>query len=348
MKINYGLIAIGLGLVAASCEPEATPNNQEPVIPNAYIICEGNFGTGNGDISILDTETKAVETEKFESVNGNPVGDVVQDIHFAQGNAYIVANGSNRIEVVNEETFASVATIDGLELPRYITSKNNRAYVSEWIGYNADWSIKDTGRISIIDLATKAIVGSYDVSAGPNRLLIQNNNLIVLNQDTNLVSVIDLNTEQRADYVLDFSPNSIQEDVNGNLWILCSGKSSWATGGPTNAKLFKAIGGDFSNLESYAFNSQGASNLLLSPDGNQLYFKNQGLVKTSTSNVDVNAAVWVEGSFYGIAVDPSNGMVYGLDAKDFSSSGDAIAINSNGDKDTIQSVGLIPNGIVFQ
>jgi len=60
--------------------------------------------------------------------------------------SYVVVNNSNKIEVVKANTFEAVHTIDGLSLPRYLTTLDGAGYVTEWV------SFADPGRVTKIDL----------------------------------------------------------------------------------------------------------------------------------------------------------------------------------------------------
>ena len=113
------------------------------------MINEGNFQDADGSISFINPDDGSVKQDLFGSVNnGLALGDVVQSMTIDDDFAYVVVNNSNKIEVVNANTFVSEHTIQGLSLPRYFTTLNGKGYVTEWVNYS------DPGRVTIIDIET--------------------------------------------------------------------------------------------------------------------------------------------------------------------------------------------------
>jgi YVTN family beta-propeller protein len=340
---------IALAAIAfTSCKPEEK-NEEKEVLQSensAYIITEGNFGSGNGDITYVNLNNNEVTTELFNSANGVPAGEV-QSLTIANNKAYIIASGSNRIEVANLDGFTSVTTISGLSLPRYMAVSGSTGYVSEWIAYDANFSPLDTGRISIIDLTTNTITGSIDVSKSPSKMLVHEGKLYVANKDTNLVSVIDLsNNTLEQNIVVSHGPNSFVVDNNGALRILCSGKSAWDAGGPTAGAMVQIDNGNLSTID-FPNTDGNPSNLLINKDGDMLYYNFNGVCKMESNTTTVSTSAEIAGYYYGMAIDQNNDVVYAFDAKDFATSGDAIRLHADGLIDTLPNVGLIPNGAVF-
>ncbi|MPT35487.1 MAG: hypothetical protein E2604_10455, partial [Flavobacterium sp.] len=143
MKINK---LLGLGLLTAvffaSCTDEEIVYKEAPaaVAKGAYergvlVVNEGNFGSPNAEVSYISSEFPTLfQNNIFNTVNPTKVlGNTAQSIGFNGDLAYIVLNGSNKIEVVNRYTFVSVATIQtGLQNPRYIAFANGKGYVTNW------------------------------------------------------------------------------------------------------------------------------------------------------------------------------------------------------------------------
>lgn len=104
MKKNLrkiGMFALAI-TVLASCKKD---NIDDIYVAGNYedgyfVTNEGNFGTGNGSISFVD-EYGAVENDVFASINSFALGDVVQSMNIINDNAYILVNGSSKIEVAS-------------------------------------------------------------------------------------------------------------------------------------------------------------------------------------------------------------------------------------------------------
>ena len=96
-----------------------------------------------------------------------------------------MVNNSNKIEVVNANTFASEHTIQGLSLPRYFVTLDGKGYVTEWVNYT------DPGRVTIIDLENHTAGESITTDYGAENILAHDGLLYVSNNFSNTVSVID-------------------------------------------------------------------------------------------------------------------------------------------------------------
>src|SRR5690606_1594512 len=153
-------------------------------------------------------------------VNGEDLGNVVQSIGFDGDQAYIIANVSRTVTVVNRYTFEKIVDIsDGFENPRYFTAVNGKGYVTDWGDPNDD----SDDFVAVIDLATNTIQSTISVSFGPERLLAKGNTLYVAHQggygQNDIVSVINTNSNAVITTIpVGAVPNSLQLDNTGNLW----------------------------------------------------------------------------------------------------------------------------------
>jgi len=193
---------------------------------NGYFVTnEGNFGTGNGSISFVNDDG-LVENDVFSSVNSFALGDVVQSMNVIDGNAYIISNGSSKIEVASVDSMFSVATIVGgsFQSPRYILKTgDNKAYVSDWGGGFG-------GFIVVIDLDSNIQTGMIYNGASPEGMVKVGNKVFTADGgfgwsgSSSKVSVINTLTDA-IESTIDVGdiPRSIQTDANGNVWVLCEG-----------------------------------------------------------------------------------------------------------------------------
>ncbi len=194
MKMNLrkvGMLAMAI-TVMASCKKDQVIDNGGVVVPGEYengyfVTNEGNFGTGNGSISFV-TDEGTVENAVFESVNSFVLGDVVQSMNIIGANAYVLVNGSAKIEVATIADMKSVATIDVVS-PRFI------AKVSDTKAYVTDWGING---VQVIDLATNTVTSTISCGTGPEGIAVSNGFAYVCNVGAwgldNTVSVIDIAT----------------------------------------------------------------------------------------------------------------------------------------------------------
>lgn len=159
---------------------------------NGLIISnEGNFGIPNADVSYLDQTTFQVTNNVFQTVNNEALGDVLQHIGFYEDKAFLVLNNSNKVVVVDRESFQKLDVItQNVSLPRSVTFANSKVYVAN----------SNTNSVSVYDAENHHFIteiqnlGVIDemLSIG-NFVFVQNgffgtgNNIIVIDSSTDTV-----------------------------------------------------------------------------------------------------------------------------------------------------------------
>ncbi len=69
----------------------------------------------------------------LKTTNDEDLGNIVQSIGFSEEEAFVIANVSNKINIVNRYTFEKIASItEGLNNPRYFIAANGKGYVTNW------------------------------------------------------------------------------------------------------------------------------------------------------------------------------------------------------------------------
>lgn len=231
MKIKNFLVLplFALGLLV-SCSSDDDNGTTTPEQPGSYsegyfILNEGNFGSGNTTISHLDLEQGTVELDVYAPANdGAALGDVGQSMGFYKDYAFVVLNVSNKVEVVNLETFESVASIDqNLNNPRYIAFADGKAYVTNW----GDGGNPDDDFIAVIDLETFEVESSISVGEGPEEIVAHNGklyvNLIGGWNFNDILAVVDpLSGQVEKEINVGALPNSL-EISNGYAWVAAGG-----------------------------------------------------------------------------------------------------------------------------
>ncbi len=309
---------------------------------------EGPFNNGTGTVSFISDDLTMSENAIFNSVNDEDLGNIVQSIGFTGDQAYVVANVSNQITVLNRNTFVKIASFsDGLNNPRFMVAANGKGYVSNW-GDTAD----DTDDyISIVNLETNAVENSIPVVLGPEKMLVKDNTIYVAHKgafgQNNQISVIDAtsNTIVTTITVGDV-PNSMQFDSAGNLWVLAGGNPSF-TGMETGGVLSKIDTNTNMVESSLNFGSMQHPNHLSFENNSLYYFVDGSVYEMAVSATSLPSTSILDGvSFYAMTV--KDGRLYGTDAKDFASNGSLLVydLNLNTELATI-TVGLIPGGIYF-
>ncbi|MEO1434600.1 MAG: DUF5074 domain-containing protein, partial [Bacteroidota bacterium] len=323
-----------------------------------FIANEGPFQTGTGTISFLDTETGTINQSIFESVNGRPLGNIVNSIEVFQAKAYIVVNNAAKIEVADAGDFTSIGVINGLAQPRYFVGLNSeKGYVSQWGDQGAN------GAVVVVDLETRQIRTTIETGGGPEAMVLVEDKLYVANSggfgSDNKVLIINTETDEVESMIeVGDKPTGLQLDANGNLWVLCAGAKvfdpvTFALD-EANSTAGRLIQIDLDNNNSILTNLEWSSvasfpgNLVMNETRTVMYYLDGTVYRMSIEDAALPTTPFLNNFFYGLDLDPNTGILYGTDAGDFASDGQLLRFMSDGSPIDTFPVGIIPGSFYFQ
>lgn len=348
-------IALITGIISfQSCKKADPPVTSETPTEVDYsngvlISNEGAFGSSNGSISQYNPLNNSVTNNIFNSINNRPLGDVVQSVKRYNGLAYICVNNSNKVEVVDGTSFKEIATVTGVDQPRYMTANGNTGYISSW---------NNNGEIAILDLATNLISGTIQVGEGPEKMAIANNYLYVANSGgfgvDSTISVIDLttNTLKTTITLTAYNPSTVIKGSDNNIWVLAKGRTlfdaNWNVIGEDPSKLFK-INSTTNTIESTTnlFSNDHPNSMDISPDGSTLYvggsFGFKAIYSINTTTPKTPTTPFINEANYGFFVNSSNGNIFILQEAS-AANGKLLRYNASATKLGEYTVGIFPNG----
>ncbi|HUH46517.1 MAG TPA: DUF5074 domain-containing protein [Arenibacter sp.] len=352
MKLRHvflSVIIMGLSISCSNDDDNGKGNEPSGAYENGILISnEGPFSNGSGTISFISHDLSVVENGIFKNINKEDLGNVVQSIGFTGDEAFIIANVSNKINVVNRNTFEKVGSITaGLLNPRYFTASNGKGYVTNW----GDPNDETDDFVAIIDLQDYKVEAIIPVDFGPETIVTKGTTIYVAHQggygQNNKVSVINTVTDEVIKTIaVGDAPNSMELDATGNLWVLASGKPGY-TQDETGGMLSKI--NTVANEVATTFQFETVQHPgLLKIEGSGLYFYlGDTVYKQDISAIDLSMEVVLKApGFYTMAIN--NGRLYATDAADFASNG-TLTVYDLSTKEAIQtlSVGIIPGGVYF-
>jgi YVTN family beta-propeller protein len=346
LKSTFSIFAFLFLFVA--CDKNNNDNPAGVWSESVFIINEGRFPTGSGTISAFNRETLEVTNDIFETANGRPLGNVVQSLTVHGDKAFIVVNNANKIEVVNLEDFKSDTTLEGITLPRYfIGFDDDKGYISCW-----DSTVK------VINLQDYSISHSVQTGTGPEKMVLADNKLFVINSGgygiDSTVSVINTNNEENIGRItVGHRPSGIRKDMNGNIWVLCSGLSGWPTPEISPGKLVCIDPVSQEILREIVFpdSINHPDHLVINKVGNTLYYNHPaGIFAFPISAPSLNdlPLIAATGYIYGLGYDDKEDIIYAAFPLDFAQYGWVYRYHAT-DGTLVDSfmVGIIPNGFWF-
>lgn len=318
-----------------------------------YVTNEGGFQKGNGSVSFFNTNSKIISNDIYGTANGGAaLGDVVQSMYIVDSTAYVVVNYSNKVEVVRANTFKHITTITDVTSPRYfLPVSTQKAYISQW-------GSGTTGEIKILNLTNNAITGTIAVGNGPEKLLKYGNNIYVTCSgghgfDENVYVINSTTDAVAAKIKAGPNPSGIVQDVDGKIWVLCSGQYNlYPTPGLQKSSKLVRINPATNTVEAtFDFTSltSQASSLTIDANKTTLYYTYSGKVFTLNINATaLNPKSLINKSFYGLGIDPITNVIYGADATDYTSAGKIVRYNTNGVALDSATAGIATSGFYFK
>ncbi len=342
------LLCAGAIIMLVSCEKDPDNGITAKNMKGMFVVCEGNFGSAEGDITWYNPEDGNTVKSLYYSANGTELGDVAQSFIIADTLGLITVNNSQKVTVVSMKSFAMVKNLNNFSYPRGITRANEKTvYVANGNG-SAD------NYIYSIDLTTLKKTDSLVVSKGPESLLTVGDKVYATisggwNNDGNTVIEINPETfEITKTYTVGSCPVDLVADNNKNIWVYCKGVPDYSAypdisyTGMGLCKIDRTTG----NVTTFEFTemvSPGIYNVAASPDGKTIYYLNDGVFAVASTATSLPASALIDGSFYGIDVDPKSGNLVGLDAVNSK----AVVFNTNGIEQYSFETGNFPNSVIF-
>lgn len=348
---------VWFAMIFTSIFTSCSKDDEKPIdtgyLHGVFITNEGGFMNNNGSISYYDIDSTKVTNNLFQMINGRILGDVVQSFGVARNKGFIVVNNSQKVEVVDMESFESLGTITGVDYPRYFMGiDNDKGYLS-----NGNFA----GKVYVIDLVTLELTDSITVGNGPENIVKSGNYVFVANSggwtNDSTVSIIDVTTDQVIETIhVGDNPTDLVVDKNSDIWVLCRGKvvydQNWNITDETDSKLVKINGSDRSVEETFVVGQTGdffnPNRLAISHDGQNIFFGEAGgIYRMNIEDSNVPTSAYIAKQYYGLDIDPDNGTIYCLKANGFDANGMVYMYNSNGILTDSLEVGIAPNGATF-
>ncbi len=339
---QFVLRTLYIVLAFSACRRPPTVPSQ-PLIDKGshpmYISCEGNYGWGNGSVSVYNPQTKQVTEDLFFQANGYKAGDVVQSITAFNNKLYLTVNNSGKVMVLDPATFKVLATISGLRSPRYFLGVNaGKAYVSDL--YAND--------VSVVDLNTNTIAKTISLSGWTEGMTLWQGKVYVCNERTDYVYIIDPASDKLTDSVLAaYGSQSLVVDKNNCLWVACVGDTLLGKTG----MLVLLQPGTQPKPFSFTVGMGGYTHphhLCLNPAGDTLYFLNKDIYRMKVeTQAPLNPMLWVAAAkrnFYSLGIHPHTGHIYVADAIDYVSKGRAFCLSPTATILDSFRTGITPGG----
>jgi len=340
---------IVLLLFFVGCSPEdfgevdLSPGNHPTSSNGLYVLNEGLFGHGDGEITYVNESSGEVVKNFFFLQNNYSPGDIVFDAVVLSDQILLSVNNSNLVYLLNKQW--QVIKKINITQPRWLLPAYDKVYISSL----------SRPYIYIFDLKTNSLRDSIPVHRPLEQLLWVNGKIwgihwsnIASQLPNRYVMVIDTLLLKPIDSItVGKEPNSLVLDKEGKVWILCGGgynqdeaPSLWKID-----PLLMQIQQQFSFVQGQDY----PSSLTINLSGDTLFFINKHVYSMPiNANALPSSSIYTTTSdvYYSLSYDTLYRSLWICNARDYLHEGEIIEITSSGQKIKTFPTGKIPRKVL--
>lgn len=354
------LLAVALLLAACNVEEGVPEESLQSYEKGVFVLCEGNYNSGNASLSYYNTETKEVQNGVFQRVNSRKLGDTGQSITVYDGTAYIAVENSGIVWGIDTKTFRVKGQLTQGDTrhmvnPRYIHMVSpTKAYITDlYSPYITIFNPQNFSYIRSIPTGQE-MVGKY---ANTEQMAQWDRYVFVACWSySNKILVIDSQKDQVCDSIVltSIQPKSLLVDKNDKLWVITDGGYTDPTETPHLYRIDART--RTVELDLTLPNDEANVQLALSPNKDKLYLMNNDIYRMDVNDESLPTTPFIlaptdqngkRHMLYGIGVNPDGGDIYVADAVDYAQSGAVYRYSASGVLVDKFRVGIIPNGFAF-
>ena len=348
MRYHSMALLVNLLLLLASCHKENNIVNA-PTTRGIFITNEGDFNSGQGEISFYDPVSQRITNGLFYAINNYHLGDVVESMYIKDSLGFIVVNNSAKVEIVKIPSLKHILTINiANSSPRYLLPVNDSiAYVTDLYA----------SQIHVINYRTGSLVTNISgVSEWTEHILMINNIVVVEEQSL-------LSTPSYHGSIVTINPNTntllqrysfngtnvdgIVSDHLNRLWLGMDADTTHYI--PASIYCLNTDMSINKNIPLPA--GHAVSNLKINGTGDEIYYFDLNGIATISINdtaAPITPLVPVNGrNLYGLGIDPANGDIYVSDAIDYVQRSRIYRYDKNANLLQSDTAGIIAGNFVF-
>lgn len=286
----------------------------------AFLLNEGNFGNETGTLTYIDASKQFVLDSAYIRVNGTKLGNVCQDMTFANGKVYILSQngprngGEGLLTIADAKTLEKHKVINDATLakdqPTHIAVVHSRIYLR---GNSGIYRGTEEGSFKLIPGTEKA-----------NKLrMVTIGELVIATTSTNKLLVIQDEEVKQTFTLPEGSPSGLALAPDGQLWLSYSKPNTLAKVS-VSASGVKILD---KHTTTQSLDKQWTATSAIFARANQIFFTEQSSViyrhDFSTGEtkeiVDVQKVDKQAKMYYNsLGIDPKTGHIYYASFGDYS------------------------------
>ena len=286
----------------------------------AFLLNEGNFGNETGTLTYIDASKQFVLDSAYIRVNGTKLGNVCQDMAFANGKVYIISQngpmngGEGLLTIADAKTLEKHKVINDAALakdqPTHIAVIHSRIYLR---GNKGIYRGTEEGSFKLIPGTEKA-----------NKLrMVTIGELVIATTSTNKLLVIQDEEVKQTFTLPEGSPSGLALAPDGQLWLSYSKPNTLAKVS-VSASGVKILD---KHTTTQSLDKQWTATSAIFARANQIFFTEQSSVIyrhdfstgetkeiVDVQKVDKQAKIY----YNSLGIDPKTGHIYYASFDDYS------------------------------
>lgn len=218
-RVFLFLLATAISLALLGCDLSGPNDGSGRTVTTAavYVGNQGNFGDGNGSVTVFTPESGEVQSTAVSGLNS-----IVQSIAVQDTSLYVMANSAARVDVFSTRSLTQTAQLTDLSGPRYL------AFVGSNTAYVTDQSFGGPSAVHVLDLSDSEpqIESSISVSGLPEAVATTENRLFAslgAFGDTTLVAAINTIENTLIEEIEVGCPSRyLASDSDADVFVFCS------------------------------------------------------------------------------------------------------------------------------
>lgn len=351
MKNRFTLFILFFLLIAACTESTEPLDPAKSYDHGVLIVNEGNFFSGDGEVTHFDPMTGDLTNNLFQTTNGVVLAAYIEQLRVIGEQVYIVDSqqGAPKIVVVDPASFREKGRVTGLEIPRDVAVWEDRLFIADWGNYDDQGNYTNPASfVAVTDLTGGAIKDKIPVPSRPETMVEFAGHIFVACQAGREILRIDpaaLEITGRIPY--DASPSAfLVRDGKLMLHATLDQKLRVDEIDPETLLLSKKAF-DIPHVTALVLDEAGDAFALTTEYSDDYLSTENSVLHFSLSGTGTVNPLYEAGNLKALGLDRKNRQLYISDDNAIQGNGTVIITDLEGEEIQKLEVGRVPSGFHF-
>ena len=352
-KLNSLLVLFAfLPIFFTACTSDPEPQFAVDTYDNGVLIVnEGNFFSGDGEITHYNQETEEIINSLYQTVNGVVLAAYIEKVRVFGEHAYIVDSnmGGAKVVAVDKATFREKGRVEGLDIPRDVAIADNKLFIADWGAYDEDGNYTNPNSfVAVADIDGGAILEKIPVSSRPQSIVAFDGFVyLVCEASKEIIKINPTSLEVVAAEVQEASPKELLiSEGRLILYSTLDQKLHLDLIDPTTLSSSKKVF-DIPNSTRLVLDGEGQAWVLTSAYSADYSYTDNQVINFSIEGNGTPKTVYEARNLRGVGLDKANQHLYIADDNGIQGNGTVVITDLQGEEMSKLHVGRVPSKFYF-